>query len=205
MGRRSRAPVQTLDVAFSGFVNLDKLPPLVGETSQLWAQALFLYLYLCIYEIHVVQSDVCLSVSWVSHEELDNTGRMFHGISISGDDGRNRHGTARDTNQEQSSWRSWCGGATWWNLGVACFQGLCVGSLFLSRALLGHRTCLALMTGCYRGGAGLAFHTLASCHPLNFTVTCTTVTASIVRLFPELGRKHHLALQFPDCDSSSVI
>lgn len=109
MGRRSRAPVQTLDVAFSGFVNLDKLPPLVGETSQLWAQALFLYLYLCIYEIHVVQSDVCLSMSWVSHEELDNTGRMFHGISISRDDGRNRHGTARDKSRtvflEELVWR----------------------------------------------------------------------------------------------------
>lgn len=61
--------MQTLDETFSGFVNLDKLPPLVGEASQLWAQALFLYLYLCIYEIHVAQSDVCLSMSWGSHEE----------------------------------------------------------------------------------------------------------------------------------------
>jgi hypothetical protein len=97
MGRRQRAPLQTLDVAFSGFVNLDKLPPLMGEASQLWAQALFLYLHLCIYEIHIAQSDVCLSVSWVSHEELDNAGRMFHGISISGDDGRKDHVTVIET------------------------------------------------------------------------------------------------------------
>lgn len=32
------------DAACSGFVNLDNLPPLVGEASKPWAQALFLYL-----------------------------------------------------------------------------------------------------------------------------------------------------------------
>ena len=61
--------MQTLDVACFGFVNLDRLPAFVGEASQLWAQTLCLYLYLCIYEIHVAQSDVCLSVSWGSHED----------------------------------------------------------------------------------------------------------------------------------------
>lgn len=32
------------DAAIFGFVSLFKLPPLVGEASKPWAQALFLYL-----------------------------------------------------------------------------------------------------------------------------------------------------------------
>lgn len=68
MGRRHSVHMQTSDIAFPGFVNLDRLPPLVGDASQLWAQVLFLYLYFCIYEMHAAQSDVCLSLSWGSQE-----------------------------------------------------------------------------------------------------------------------------------------
>lgn len=45
-GVRRSVPMQTLDKAFSGFVNLDKPPPLVGEASQLWLRPCS---FICIY------------------------------------------------------------------------------------------------------------------------------------------------------------
>lgn len=68
----------------------------------------------------------------------------------------------------------------------------------LMGVLLGSR--LTLLRGCYRG-AGLAFLSSASCHPLNLTATCTTVTPPMVRLFPELGRDQHCALHPPEPQS----
>lgn len=62
---------------------------------------------------------------------LDNAGRKFHGTSVSGDAGRSGHVTSIETQTEAGmAWllaRVWCG---------LSLQGLCVGSLFLSRALL---------------------------------------------------------------------
>lgn len=78
--------MQTLGEAFPGFMNLDKLPSLVGEHLSFGPRPCsFICIYVFMkYMLHrVTYVRVCHGAPMRS-PGLDNAGRMFRGISIDG-------------------------------------------------------------------------------------------------------------------------